>query len=324
MAMAGFDPKWTNFPDYIIGITQEIWEGRAVGSLHRYYAEDIIVRMPSGISRGNHAVIAGTTSTLAEFPDRALLTDDIVWSGTPETGMLSSHRISCTATHSNDGIFGQATGCKVAFRAIADCHARNNVIDDEWLARDQGAICRQLGIEPVDFARALIDREGGLELAKRPFTPDQDLPGPYSGSGNDNQWGHRYAEILKAIMAANFDMIARNYDRACRLHYPDGVEARSIAPAETFWMGLRAAFPSATFAIDHQIGNEDPMLGPRAALRWSLRGSHDGWGIFGEPTGADIYVMGFCHADFGPWGLRSETVVFDTVAIWKQILLHKG
>jgi len=253
-----------------------------------------------------------------------LLADDVVWSGTPEAGMLSSHRISCTATHSTDGAFGRATGRKLAFRAIADCHARNNVIDDEWLARDQGAICRQLGIEPEAFARALVDREGGSELASRPFTPEQDRPGPYRGRGNDNHWGSCYAEILKAIMAADFDIIAREYDRACSLYYPDGVDERSHGPAENFWMGLRAAFPSANFQIDHQIGNEDPVLGPRAAIRWSLRGSHDGWGSFGPPTGADVYVMGFCHADFGPWGLRSETIVFDTVALWKQILLHKG
>ena len=66
------------------------------------------------------------------------------------------------------------------------------------------------------------------------------------------------------------------------------------------------------------------MLGPRAAIRWSLHGKHDGWGAFGTPSGAEVYVMGFAHADFGPWGLRREYVVFDETAIWKQILLHKG
>ena len=32
-------------------------------------------------------------ATLAEFPDRMLLGEDVIWSGTPEEGMLSSHRI---------------------------------------------------------------------------------------------------------------------------------------------------------------------------------------------------------------------------------------
>lgn len=324
MVMSGFDPKWVSFPDYIIGITREIWEGRAIGSLRDCYSDDIIVRTPSGLSIGNKAVIAGTTASLAEFPDRTLLCDDVVWSGTAEEGMLSSHRISSTATHVRSGLLGPATGRKLAYRAIADCHARNNIIDDEWVARDQGAICRQLGVAPEDYARSLIAHEGGPELASRPFTPDQDRPGPYRGRGNDNQWGTRYAEILRSIMAADFNVIGGAYDRACRLYYPDGLDARSTGPAEDFWMGLRACFPSSDFQIDHQIGNEDPLLGARAAIRWSLRGRHDGWGHFGPPSGADVFLMGFSHADFGPWGLRSETIVIDTVAIWKQILLHKG
>ena len=144
--------------------------------------------MPGGISFGNEAVIAGTMATLAEFPDRELLADDVIWSSDPEGGMLSSHRISSTATHVNDGAFGRASGRKVTFRAIADCHARQNVIDDDWLARDQGAICRQLGTTPQAHARALIDREEGPERAVQPFAPEQDKIGPYRGRGNENAW----------------------------------------------------------------------------------------------------------------------------------------
>ena len=93
---------------------------------------------------------------------------------------------------------------------------------------------------------------------------------------------------------------------------------------DEFWMGLRASFPSAKFEIHHQIGREDPMMPPRAAIRWSLQGKHDGWGAFGNPTGADVYIMGVCHAEFGPWGLRREFALYDETAIWKQILLQTG
>ena len=34
------------------------------------------------------------------------------------------------------------------------------------------------------------------------------------------------------------------------------------------------------------------MMPPRAALRWSLTGKHDGWGSFGAPTGAEVHIMG--------------------------------
>jgi hypothetical protein len=44
--MKGFDPKFRDFPDYIIGITKEIWEDRGIHTLHDYYSKDIVVRSP--------------------------------------------------------------------------------------------------------------------------------------------------------------------------------------------------------------------------------------------------------------------------------------
>ena len=86
--------------------------------------------------------------------------------------MLSSHRIYSTATHSGDGVYGEATGKTLGYRIIADCHAINNQINDEWLIRDQGAIVRQLGWEPKAYAADLIKREGGVENCVQPFTPN--------------------------------------------------------------------------------------------------------------------------------------------------------
>ena len=161
--MKGFDPKWKDFPDYILGITAEIWEGRGIATLHHYYAPDIPVRSPGSMVIGNQGVIAATMATLSEFPDRRLLGEDVIWSGSPEEGMLSSHRILSTATHSGDGVYGNATGQTLCYRIIADCHAINNQINDEWLIRDQGAIVRQLGWDPKSYAADLIEREGGVE-----------------------------------------------------------------------------------------------------------------------------------------------------------------
>ena len=67
----GFDPKFGDFPDYIIGITREIWEDRGIATLHDYYAPDIVVRTPASVVIGNEGVIAATMATLAEFPDRS-------------------------------------------------------------------------------------------------------------------------------------------------------------------------------------------------------------------------------------------------------------
>lgn len=327
--MKGFDPKFADFPDYILRITREIWEDRGIATLHDYYAPDIVVRMPGGITRGNGGVIAATMATLAEFPDTTLVGEDVIWCGTPEDGMLSSHRILSMATHTGDGVYGPATGRRLTYRILVDCHAKNNRIDDEWLIRDQGAIVRQLGWDPRDYARDLIAREGGRDACSPPFTPVSDQPGPYTGSGNDNAWGGRLAELLTRIMGADLAAIPAVYDRAAHLHYPGGVTGHGHEAADRFWMGLRAAFPAARFAIHHRIGRDDPYMPPRAAIRWSLTGLHDGWGSFGPPTGAPVHVMGITHGEFGRLGsgpvlLRREWTLYDETAIWKQILMHTG
>nr|WP_306269014.1 nuclear transport factor 2 family protein [Pararhizobium sp. IMCC3301] len=322
--MKGFSNRWKDLPDYIIGVTKEIWEDRGIATLNHTYGERIPVRMPSGISIGNQATINGTLATLAEFPDRELLGEDVIWSGNEKDGFLSSHRLMTTGTHSGYGYFGKPTGKSFAVRAIADCAAKDDVIYDEWLTRDNAALVRQLGMKPKAFARQLIAREGGAETCVRPFTPDQDVDGGYHGKGNDNEWGARFGEILNAIMDKDMTVIRARYDRACQIEHPSGVTGHSWADAEWLWMSLRSSFPNAKFSIDHQIGREDAMLSPRAAIRWSLHGSHEGTGMFGKPTGANVYVMGFSHAEFGPYGLRREFTLFDEVSIWKQILMQTG
>lgn len=322
--MKGFDAKFCDFPDYIIGITKEIWEDRGIATLHRYYAPEIVVRSPASVVVGNQGVIAATIATLAEFPDRTLLGEDVIWSGAPEEGMLSSHRLLSTATHLGDGAYGKATGRKLAYRIIADCHAIDNQINDEWLIRDQGAIVRQMGWDPRDFARDQIAREGGPESCVKPLTPATDRPGPYKGRGNDNEWGGRLADLLTRIMAADMAAIGQVYDRAAQLEYPGGFTGHSWGDADRFWMSLRASFPDAAFAIHHVIGRDEPLMPPRAAVRWSLHGKHSGWGAFGAPTGAEVYVLGTTHAEFGPWGLRRDYTLYDETAIWKQILLASG
>lgn len=323
--MQGFEDRFTDFPDYILKITHDIWEGRSIGpALDAYYAKDIVVRTPAGVGLGCEAVKASTMETLHQFPDRDLLGEDVIWSGTPEDGMLSSHRLLSTATHLGDGVFGAPTGAKLRYRIIADCWARENQIADEWLVRDNGAIVRQIGMHPSDWAEAVV-AAAGPQARPRPFHPSQDVAGPYSGTGAPGEIGADYAALVGRIMDKDFAAIPEAYDRAANLFYPGGVETVGWKGADAFWLALRSALPEARFEIHHVIGRDaDPMMPPRAALRWSLTGTHSGYGAFGAPSGAQVHVMGLCHAEFGPWGLRREYVLYDETAIWTQIHLHKA
>lgn len=333
--MRGFDPKWRDVPDFINGITYEIWEARQIGSLRTRYAPGLIVRSPASVLTDNTDVIAATLATLAEFPDRELLGEDVIWCEDPDgatdtsDAFLSSHRLICTATHTRPGAYGAPTGARLAYRILADCAVRDDAVHDEWLVRDQSAIVIQMGFDVIDWTRDSITRQGGPDGCVRPMTPDNDVRGTYHGTGNDNPWGQKHADLLSDLMAGHLDRIPSTYDRGCALHYPGHVTTQGWSEADQFWIGLRASFPDAEFSVDHAIGRDDALMPPRSAVRWSLTGTHAGWGRFGRPTGAVVYVMGISHAEWGPFGdgeptLRREWTLIDDIAIWKQILLATG
>ena len=321
--MRDFNQRFNDAPSYILGITKEIWEDRNVESLREYYTADIPVRSPDGYVVGSEVVISATQATLNEFPDRQLLGEDVIWSDDGRGGFFSSHRIFSTATHLGNGVFGEATVTHLRYRVIADCAARANQIYDEWLVRDLGAIVRQLGFTPEMFAARQIEAEGGAERASLPLMSQSEPPAVYLGKGNDHPSGHQYVKGLEQLITADDVDVTVIYDRAVHIEQPGGYVGHGWADVASFWAGIRTALPTAEFRAHHVIGRQDDGLGIRAAVRWSITGTHDGPGHFGEPSGAPVHVMGISHAEYGPWGLRREFVLFDEVAVWKQILLHR-
>ena len=158
--MRGFDAEFRDLDHYIRVITDRIWEGGRIDDIRLYYSDPCIVDTPAGVSTTVQSVIDGTRATLAMFPDRRLLAEDIIQSGDDTGGLLSSHRIISTMTHRGDGVFGEASGRRVHARTIADCVCKNNRIVHEWLVRDQGAIALQIGVPPRQLAQAWLEQRG--------------------------------------------------------------------------------------------------------------------------------------------------------------------
>ena len=97
--MKGFDKKYKSFPDFILEITKQIWEGKDVKSIADFYTNDIPVRSPFGVTYGNKPVIDATYATLNEFPNRQLLGEDVIWNRNDDNSYHSSHRILSKGTH---------------------------------------------------------------------------------------------------------------------------------------------------------------------------------------------------------------------------------
>ena len=329
--MEGFDSQFKDLPDFILKITYQIWENNDVESIRKYYADvpDVSLatptRSPSGVIYGAEPVIEATLASKKLFSDRTLLGEDVIWIGNDHEGYFSSHRILSTATHNTDGLYGKATGKKLVYRGIADCACKNNQVYDEWLVRDQGAIVRQIGIDPKEFAYNLIMKEGGIDKAEQPFNNSTSIKSIYNSPKlPESNTGKTYGNILQRIMNGEKNVIEENYDRAIQQYQPGGFIKYGREKVISFWNNLKFCFPDSRFNIEHISFTENNNEPKKAAIRWSLSGKHSGTGIFASPSGADVYVMGINHAEFGSRGIKNEWTLYDETMIWKQILMQTG
>lgn len=316
--------SYATVPEFIYGITREIWEERGIGSkLDRYYASDILLRAPTGFTNSNRGVTAQTLQTLHQFPNRQLVGEDVVWTGFDDGSFLSSHRLTSVMTHTGDGILGRAQGKVVRSRIIADCWVRDQVVVEEWLVRDQAAFARCLGLEPRALAEDMVERERRQGVPVSFFLPAHDKPGAFKPAVQDDETVAAVVRQLRRLWQAKETAAIRElYFHGAAFHAPGGDVLYGHGDIDTFVLGYLASFPDAEYRVESAQVNRDPEQPVRIALRWSLSGSHSGFGHFGEPTGAPVYVMGMSHLHVTQGRVTSEYMVTDEVSVWKQILAH--
>ena len=316
---------YQDVPDFIYGITREIWEDRGIGGkLDRYYAPDILLRAATGLTTSNAGVTAQTLQTLHQFPDRQLVGEDVIWTGAQDGSFLSSHRLVSVMRHSGDGSYGPATQRTVRSRIIADCWVVDTVVTEEWLVRDQAGFARCLGTEPKTLARQMVDHELRTSGAVEFFTPERDRPGRYRPDIQAGDDVERYIAGYRRLWQAKETAAVRDlYFHGANLFAPGGDTYCGHGDIDRFYLGYLASFPDAQLTIESAILSPDPDQPARVALRWGLVGTHSGFGHFGPPTGAPVYVMGMSHAHLVRGQVRFEWILTDEVSIWKQIIAHE-
>ena len=320
--MKGFDKKYIDFPDYILKITKQIWEGKDVESIGKFYTDNIPVRSPFGITYGNKPVIEATYNTLKEFPNRQLLGEDVIWNGNDNVGYHSSHRILSKGTHLGDGFYGKPTGKDIYYRVIADCACKDNQVYDEWIVRDQGAMVRQIGYTPKEFAQIMIDKEGGLAKAKKLFDKNDIKPSDYQPEKiKKDSAGQKYSEILSKVFEEGYDF--NDYNRASSIYWPGNKLGHGREDISKFWNSLKDIFTDIKFTIEHVGYLDESNKNPRASIRWFLEGFHSNDSKdYGKKTNSKLFIMGINHVELNQDGIIREWVLFDEVAIWKQILIN--
>lgn len=323
--LAGFDPCYSDIVHYIAYCTHRIWAEKAVGLIYTHYDDAVVVHTPYGTQTSVEEVVAGTIQMLQAFPDRESRLGNVAWEGDDQRGFYTSHLGTSRMTNLGPSVYGPATGKKVRIRHIADCQIRENLIYREWLVRDNGALVRQLGLDPVETAIRLAAAQGAsgvppiaTGLAERAVGqrhPEPlDLPqGP--GATMEENLRHLFHDVWNR---RRFDRIRDFYAPDVNVQTAPGREVQGIAGVTWSVIAMLAALPDGAISFDHYC-HSDETDGTIAAVRWTLNGTHTGNGQFGPPSGKPVTILGMSHFRFRGGRIVQEWTVWDEIAVLMQI-----
>lgn len=312
----GFDSEFSDLDQYIRVITDRIWEGRRIDDINKYYSEGCAVETPSSVSIGVKPVVDGTRATLKAFPDRRLLAEEIIISGSSEYGFLSSHRIFSPMTHAGLGVFGRPTNKIIYARTIADCVCINNQIVHEWLVRDQAAIARQIGSNEREMAQNWLNLKGEFKKESMPSAPSSYVS-QIDNCGDAQKYGQLLGQVFHAEKSRQIESF---YSEEIISALPGGEAAVGKNEIQYFWKSIVNSINLNSFQIEHLVANTRPQRPTIVAARWRVQGSHDFDGRYGKATGKPVEILGITHAEFQDGYVFREWHLIDDVAVWMQVL----
>ena len=319
--LAGFPDDYADIVDYIVKITRRIWIDGAIGLIYDTYDANCVVYTAADVSRGVDAVIEGTTVSMAASPDLDNHFLNVAWSGNSREGYYTSHLGFGTGLNLGDTIYGPATAKSATIRFCADCISRDGRIHTEWLARDNGALVRQLGIDLHEAGRraaAIPPRE--LYVRGAPDKLDgQTGPQPLDlpRTTLEQHLRHLFHDLWNRRM---FDQLSVHYNPSVKLHTSGGRVGEGICGIRALHLLLLAAMPDARMIVANVCWSEesDGIIG---AVRWELAGTSRSGGWFGAmPPGVLFAIPGMTHCRFGADGrIVEEWTVFDEVGVLAQV-----
>ncbi|GBF06676.1 hypothetical protein DAERI_100039 [Deinococcus aerius] len=319
--LAGFDPDYTDIVDYIVRCTHKIWEEKGVGLIYTHYGHNATVHYSSGVMYGREGMVVNTLQRQAAYADRRAYADDVIWSGNERDGFYTSHRVMSLGTNTGYTEFGPPTGRKIQRWGFADCFSVRNRIVEEWLMSDAITELRQMGYDPLALARASV-------LPWRPHThgevdrlpTGQQAPEFVTVPNADEDPQGFIRAILQNLWNARLvNMVRAHYSPGHVAFVPDSRKLYGYGDYENFVITLMACFPDLAMTIDHQCHLGDEQRGYRVATRFTLQGTHEGYGPYGAPTGRRIFLIGGSHHIIRGGRVVQEWTLFDEFALLRQL-----
>ncbi len=325
--MRGFEDHYADIIDYIVRATHRAWEEKDIGYVYDFYKHNCVVHDESGQVFGRDRVIENSIGLMNAFPDMRWLPGEVIWSGDDEVGFHTSHRALFIGTNTGWSSFGPPTGRRCKFWAMANCIAIGNEIYNEFVIENSATMIQQLGLDVRETARRTAAEMDLDSYAKANFgepsrllgqgKPEHLPPAP-TGAFDPEDFIRRMLHYVW-----NWRMVGMTRD----FFSPN---VRAFGPVERFSSGLGdyqanvmarlAMFPDLALGIDDLYFMGNDIEGYMVAVRWTIVGTHRGYGIYGKPTGRHVRMWGISHFDIRHGRIVEEWTMFNEFSTLQQIL----
>jgi len=329
--LSGFDEEFIDIVDYIIRITHRIWEQKNVGLCYQYYSDICPVFTLGAYSECVEQVVQNTLKTIAAFPDRSLIGENVIWKEEPDNTYYSSHLITSIMTNTGNSDFGRATNKTGRVTTIADCVCFENKIIKEWLVRDNSFLIAQLGIDLIDAA---------IHFSR--LTPNETFNNWYNSEYE--RVGKTEHRALRTLTAKNwtvenfvqswvqtlfnqkqFSTLTDFYHVAAAHQWPGGRRSTGLAQISGTLIQWLSQCPDAKMTIDHiaVVGFDEETID--IALRWSVAGTYTPHDERLEPLkGQRFFVLGCTHMRVRNQKIIKEVPVFDEISLYANLIREAG
>lgn len=329
--LEGFDEDYVDIVDYIVRCTHKIWQEKKVGLIYSHYAHNCPVWTSDGLRVGREDVLAGTIQALNQSPDRRGFADEVIWTGNDQDGFYTSHLNTSVGHCTGHNLYGPPTGKAFTRRGIALCYVKANRIVEEWLMRDDIATIRTMGYDVEEMVARLAKRDlgkanaqdvvGDIERVFGETTPEALPPAPTTGCDIEDFVRRSLHEMWNWRM---LNRVREDYAEGYLCHASGDRELYGRSAFRSLVLGLLASFPDAHFIIDQLFWMGDAEHGYKTSMRWSLLGTNEGYGLYGDPTGVRCRVWGITQHTIRGGKFVEEYTLWNDLAIRKRLYLARN
>ena len=330
-SLSGFDEIYTDIVDYIVRCTHRIWDERDIGLIYTHYTHNCVLYGTTGTLYTREEVIRDTIQRLVSYPERRGMATHVIWKGNDQEGFYTSHLVTGTGRHSQNGHLGAPTGRTFTSRTIADCMIFENKIYREWIVADTTSILQQLGLDVQGYAERIAKSAFDKGMVSLDIGENRHMVGQYppeseadTSIASTELERHTLRWLHDVYNRKMFGLISKVYAPTVQYHGPLMAELYGHASVIHQTLGLVGSIPDAAFTPQHICSTPCEEGGEKVAVRWILEGHHLGYGTLshlGAPTGKRVQLMGITHFHYKNGKIVDEWRVFDEASALVQVKL---